>query len=505
VKTVARRTVTPDELTAWTTPWDGLVHEREVADGCFEAEEGPFHSYVRRVEFAGAADGTYEMTSTVEFRTAVPYFGWLIGGLLRVALRRPGAPSPWWAPADRLDHRAASVLGALAAASMITGFLGTTITQTITFVADDFGYEGDQAQADALAVARLSIVISLAIVAVADRRGRRPLLISAAGVGCVLAVTCSLAPSLAWFTATQTLLRGCSTAVAVLIAILAIEEVPAGTRAFAVSVLSMSAALGAGICVIALPLADLGDSGWRLVYLVPIVALPVLPGLARRVPESRRFERPHAAAHLTGHGQRLALLAASTFLIQIFAQPASQLQNEFLRDERGYSALAISAFTLCTATPAGIGILVAGRMADVRGRRIVGAVGLTGGVIGTIIMFMVSGWSMWVWSVIGSVVAGATVPSLGVYGPELFPTSVRARANGLLSMTGVAGAVVGLQLAGRLSDSLGSLGDALLVLSIAPAILVVLVLTLYPETAGLELETINPEDDVALRRSAETS
>ena len=49
------------------------------------------------------------------------------------------APTPWWAPPDRLDPRALTVLGLLAAASMSSAFVNTLFTQTVNFAADDFG------------------------------------------------------------------------------------------------------------------------------------------------------------------------------------------------------------------------------------------------------------------------------------------------------------------------------------------------------------------------------
>jgi MFS family permease len=355
---------------------------------------------------------------------------------------------------------------------------------------------GDRAQGTALAIVRLAMLLALALVAAADRRGRRRVIVGCAAAGCTLAGLVAVTPSLAWFTAVHTLLRGFSTALGILIAVVAAEEMPAGARAFAASVLSMSAALGAGVCVMALPLADLGTNGWRLIFLIPLLALPAVPGLARRLPESKRFVARKGRVSLAGHGGRLALLATSTFLIQLFVAPASQLQNQFLRDERGYSAFGITLFTICTNTPAGIGVLAGARLADRRGRRIVGAVALLGGVTGAVVTFLSSGAGMWTASLLGGILAGATVPALGVYGPELFPTALRGRANGILGITGVFGAAVGLLAAGVLSDRLGGLGRALAVLSIGPVLLALLVITRYPETAGMELEAINPEDAV---------
>jgi MFS family permease len=222
--------------------------------------------------------------------------------------------------------------------------------------------------------------------------------------------------------------------------------------------------------------------------------VPLLLLARRHLPESKRFVAAHAHAHLAGHGGRLRLLAGAAFFIALFAAPVSQLQNEFLRDERAYTAFGISLFTICTSTPAGIGVVAGGKLADLHGRRIIGAVGVVGGVGGTVLMFLSHGPAMWAWSLGASIIGGASLPALGVYGPELFPTGVRAKANGVLVVAGVLGSSAGLLAAGALSDSLGSLGRALAVLAIGPALLAVLVVTRYPETARLELEDINPED-----------
>jgi hypothetical protein len=80
------------------------------------------------------------------------------------------------------------------------------------------------------------------------------------------------------------------------------------------------------------------------------------------------------------------------------------------------------------------------------------------------------------------------------FGPELFPTSSRGSANGGLNLAAVAGAVVGLLLAGTLTGALGSLPPAMALLSIGPAVVVLLIIAAYPETAHRELEDLNPTD-----------
>jgi putative MFS transporter len=197
---------------------------------------------------------------------------------------------------------------------------------------------------------------------------------------------------------------------------------------------------------------------------------------------------------MTGHGRRLWLLGISAMLFGLFLAPASQYQTVFLRRERGFSAARISLFSIGTNVWGGIGIVVGGRLADVRGRRIVAAVGIVGGVGCTVLMFFAAGWTVWAWSVIGAIVGAATVPALGVYGPELFPTSLRGRANGIISALGRIGSVAGLLFVAVAVGTREHLAPILAILALGPALLAVLVLVAYPETAHLELEEINPED-----------
>jgi MFS family permease len=89
------------------------------------------------------------------------------------------------------------------------------------------------------------------------------------------------------------------------------------------------------------------------------------------------------------------------------------------------------------------------------------------------------------------------VPALGVYGPELFPTSLRGRANGVINTVATVGSVIGLVLAGFLADELGSFAWALGLLAIGPLAMAAVVLAWFPETAWRELEDLNPEDRTA--------
>ncbi len=477
---------------------DHLVLEGPDGDDRFRALGGPFDRYERRLSVLRHDDGTATVDEQIDFSLAVGPWTVLITPLARRALRHPPAPGrlPWWAPPDRFDARSARVVAMLCTLAVLAGFLGTLISQTITFAADEFD-RSKSAQGVTLAAVRVGVVVAVAMTALADRRGRRPILLAAALAGCVVAATGAASPDLWGLGLSQSLARGLSTSLALLIGIMAAEETPAASRAYVASVLAMTAALGSGMVVWLLPLADLDERAWRLLYLVPLVAIPGVVAIGRRLPESHRFEASRTLRRRPDATQRsrLVLLAATFFLIAMFAAPASQFQNEFLRDERGFSAARITLFQLTVNTPAGIGVLVAGRLADTRGRRIVAMIGLLGGATATVLRYGASGWSMWTWGVVGTVVGAATIPSLGVYAPELFATGRRGTNNGRVTVVAVAGSAFGLLLAGYLFDRI-SFGATFAILAIAPLIVAFLVLLRYPETARRELEDINPEDRI---------
>lgn len=507
-RVVARSRVDRAGLEAILRPRGDLLQEERIGEGRFRAAEGPVREYLRTVEAVevddhgddgddrdhGGGAGEYTVTQTVEFRLAVPYFGWLFVLPFKHALARPPRNrAPWWAPPGRLDARAATVLGTLALIAVAFGYLNTLFTQTITFAGEEFD-AGNSAQGLAGSVVRVGGLLALVLVSAADRRGRRQVLLFAAVAGCLTAITGAVAPSLPWLTGSQMIARAFATSLLILVGIVAAEEMPAGSRAYAVSLLAMAGGLGAGVCVLALRLADLGPQGWRLLYVLPVVAAPVLARAGRRLPESRRFEAPHRAVDIAGHGSRLLLLAVSGLLSNLFIAPQSQFSNRFLRTERGFSGARIGLMTIAIGTPAGLGIVVGGRVADVRGRRFVAAIALVGGTMCTVAFFFSSGWPMWLWALAGTFISGMAVPALGVYGPELFPTGLRGRANGIVAVTSLAGSAAGLVLAGVLSDGFGRIGPAMAILAVGPLALAVLVLAAYPETARRELEELNPED-----------
>jgi MFS family permease len=499
VATVSRTRIVDDAgLAALTAPRDDIVLEAPDGDRAWTLVEGPFRSYRRTLSVRSLEDGRHEATDRVDYELATPFWRPLMALPVRRLLgREPGRRRAFWTPPGRLDARAATVLSLLAALAIVQGMTGTMVTQTIAFAADEFrpGQDNAFVQSVVLSALRVEALLALVLTVLADRRGRRRMLVVSGAITIVATAAGALAPGLFALGATQVIARGASTTLRLVLVVLAAEELPKGSRAYGLSLLTMAAGLGAGVTVWFLPLADISERGWRFIYLVPLLAIPLVVSAARRLPESRRFTDAvsRAPAGRTLDRGRLVLLGATFFLTALFATPASQLQNTYLKDDRGFTGAGITLLTLATATPAGISILIGGRMADAFGRRMVAAIGLLGSTVFVVVHFGTEGAMLWFSAFVSLLLGGLAVPALGAYQPELFSTRARGRGTALVHLTAVTGSVAGLLLVGLLADRT-SFVTAFSVAAIAPVLAVVLVLTRYPETARRELEELNPQD-----------
>jgi len=508
------------------------VLEELIGPDRYRAAEGPFDRYERSLEIVDADrdnandanPNTVEVIETTDFRLAVPIWRWLLTPLVRWDFRggpKPAGRMPWWSPPDRFDKISAHSIAYLALLAIISGYLGTLLSQTLAFAGNEFGAD-DSSQASLASWVRLGAPIALVFGWIADRYGRRVVLLSAATAGVLLAIGTAFSPTFFAYGVNQAIARGASAALGLLVVVAAAEETPKGSRAYVASILTMCAGLGSGMVVWFLPLTDVDDRAWRLLFLLAGLAFAPIMFMWKRLPETRRFrllqgddvatdltdkptDSPAATADspaepvdpaTTESGRRsfllkrFALLATSAVLLSAFSAPASTLQNTYLTSELDFSGARVTMFKLVTSTPIGLGILVAGRIADRRGRRRVGAFGLLAGVIFTALEYSSTGWSLWLWGLLGTVIGAAAVPALAVYAPELFGTAARGRANSLLVLFGTFGSFVGLQFAGWSLDRQG-FGPTFLVLAAGPVIVAMLVLTLYPETAQRSLEDIN--------------
>ena len=491
-----------DLLVKETAPEPHPPEDASSGTVTYGVEEGPFDQYERTVEWTAQPDGSTTVTESFRWKAAIPYWGGLYRPLATRALRDGIAPGrrPWWSTPDRLNARQSTLIAAMALHSMVGGALFAVLTQVLTFASADLGNGSSGQQADVFAVVRLGVVVTVVVTALADKVGRRRIAVWSFAAAAVLTIASAAVPTLAALTVLQLLARNLAIAGLLCVDTIVIEELPAGSRAMASGLGAMAFGLGAGLVIMCLPLAGVSTWGWRLVFLLGGLTLPLLLHARRYLPESGRYtqlaeERRRRTADQTpaAGGRvrvgRFALVGTLFLLVNVFVAPSSQLQNDYMRTTRGMSATLIAVLLITTSTPGALGIVVGGRWADTRGRRAAIVPGLIGVGVFNAIFFSVSGAPMWVASLFGSVVGALCIPAMGVIGSELFPTSRRGTVRGALSALGVAGSVLGLLLAGRLVDARGY-GWTFTMLAIAPVTAGFLAL-LLPESRGKELEELN--------------
>lgn len=515
--TVVEAVVDRETLAAVLVPRDGVIAEDlaegELAGGGpsgqyrYALADGPLAAYRRTVSVTAAPAGGFALRQEVQLRVGLWVWSWLFALPLRRALGRLDPPSahPWWAPPQRVDRTGATNLAALCTLSVVIGYLDTLVPQTMTYVGAEY-HVGTTGQGVALGVVQVSALVAIAALMVADRRGRRPLALGCVVGALVFAGVGALAPSLNLLVASQVVADGLGGAGYLLVIVVAAEEMPAGGRAWAAGVISLCFGVGSGIALLFLPLAEVGPGGWRWLYAVALLGLPVVAACARHLGESRRFREPAQVQHdrmstrrLRGlsamHRRRLLLFGTTAVLFGLFFTPASEFQNQYLRTQRHFSAFHISVLSQIAGTVGGVAVIVGGRLADTWGRRPVAAMGVAVGTAAGVFSYLSGGWALWTWVTLGSVMSYGVAPALSVYGPELFPSGVRSTAAGVLGALGAAGGVVGLLAAAGLSDAIGTIGPALGVLAVGPALMVALVVVAYPETARRPLEALNPSSE----------
>src|SRR5947208_3640029 len=357
-----------------------------------------------RVEIEPEDTGRARVSFVIEGAPHVPYFQWFFGPLLRrgeqhtlqhraelLAAEIEGRPAP--PPAKRspllppvpFPARATALLATVAAIAALANFGGALFGQTADSVTKTFGVS-NRGLGLALAVSRGGVLVSLVASALADRQGRRRLLlICFAGVG-ITNVISAIAPS-------------------------------------------------------------------------------------------------------------FVVLGLAAFLTNFFSAPSAQLTNRFLTDEHGYSNTLIAVFRGVTAgLPGLIGIVIAARLAETRGRRPVAIVALAAASILQMAFFLGGGLVLWVTATFAIIAASCAAIVLVAFDTELFPTEVRGTSNALLLVCAVVGSAAGLLVATNLDDVLGGLGPAIAVCGVAPLLAAALVLPWLPEPADRTLDEVSPSE-----------
>lgn len=385
----------------------------------------------------------------------------------------------------------------LGAATFFEGFDQIALTQVLPDLQATFSLD-KSGVAWLVAVINIGTVLAYGLVRAADRWGRRPILAITIVGFALLSFASGLATNVYAFAALQLLARIFLIAEWALSLVYAAEEFPPERRGSVVGIISAMGSLGSVFCAAAIPWLVQGPWGWRTVYFVGAVPLLILAFARRSLRETERFvalkNDPSRTLPLfriwsTPHRKRVLQLALIWGATYSCTQVAVTFWKTFAMGERGFTEKEV-AFAISVAAVLAMPLsFVTGKLLDVVGRRM-GAVFVFGvttfGTLGAYLLH--SKIHLHIALVAAIYGASAVLIVLNAFTTELFPTEYRADAfawsNNLLGRLGY---VVAPILVGSVAVSTGW-GPAVAVTAIGPAIALLLILLLLPETRGRSLE-----------------
>lgn len=371
-------------------------------------------------------------------------------------------------------------------------------------IADKVGLSGTSLGVG-LAIIRIASLGSLPLIGIADRFGRRRVILIVTIVGLAFTVAAAASPSYWWFVVIFAFGRPLLSATNGLAEVMGAEETGSTDRSAAVALIAAGYGVGAGLSAIVHSLAA-GALGFRGIFALAIVPLVGVYAIRNKVEEPQRFTvadaaSEHATPVLGAVGRRyrgrVIVLCAIGFAISVITGPANSFAFLYAQDVLHLAGYVTAAMVAVSGAAGFLG-LVAGRwLADRVGRRLTSTVALVAMACTGTLAYTGSHSAYVGGYVLGVFSGGLLAPAVGAMLAELFPTSVRASVTGWWVTAGVLGAVGGLVAFGAVAD-VGNQFAAAAELTFLPAAAAGALFWLLPETKGHEPETLWPDPDPQL-------
>lgn len=402
---------------------------------------------------------------------------------------------------------------AVAVVAASAGFGQFGLTSTLGSVADHFGHVfrgstiADRAGISGtqlglgLAVVRLASLGGLPLAGLADRVGRRRVMLLTCAVGLMITIVSALSPSFWWFVLIFALGRPFLSATTAVSQVQAAEQTDSAQRASAVALVAAGYSVGAGLTAVIYGLFG-GTIGYRGILVLAIIPLLGLPMLGRRVTETDRFVRaseesearlPVIGAVARPYRKRLVLVTAVAFSLAVISGPANSFVFVYAQNIERFPGYALSIMVVAAGALGLGGLLIGTWSADRLGRRPTAACTMVGIGASGILCYSGSRVALVIGYLAGITAAGAFAPAGGAFANELFPTTVRSSVAGWNVAGSVLGAVVGLVVFGAVADVGNRFAIAALI-TFLPAMALSGLIYLLPETMGHEPEWFWPDE-----------
>ncbi len=402
---------------------------------------------------------------------------------------------------DRLTRQHVLLIVLLAGVVMFEGFDISATSVVLPYLSREFAIPAT-AIGGALAVIATGSIAAWLLLRLADRYGRRPLLILAA-TGFSLGSLATIASTgLASYTVIQFFTRAALVTQMAMAYMILSESLPPRLRGRANGVLGATGSFGAALPFLAIGPALDSALGWRLLFVIgaaPLLLMPLLLWKLRETPVWLAARRDGGLStspveeyrRLISPELRPSFIAMSVLWVIInFTSAASALFfTLYVVNERGWPPGDFGRIAPLGLVGAFVGYVGAGWLADWIGRRRTMCLfmGLLGAL--SICCYLSTNWYVIAGSFIGlQAMLGVWVVAYTI-NSELFPTDLRAAANGWChNLIGRWGVVVAPVLLGWMSSLLGSIGMAAAILGGVSWLTIPIIILLIPETRGQRLD-----------------
>lgn len=345
----------------------------------------------------------------------------------------------------------------------------------------------------AVAVIRLAALGSVVTLRLADRWGRRPMLLVSVAAFTLLTGLTAVSWGIVAFVVFQLLARLFLATEETLAGVVLSEELRPDRRGAGIGLLGVLSTAGFGLVALLMLVVDRTPLGWRLFYVVALVPLAVVIYLRRNLAETQAYTLaaaqqrvrqpwwPQLPPEQARHLRRLLVVLTA---VGMLATTSFFFAAELAQDDYGWKGL-FTVVVFAAAPTTLLGYVVGGRLSDRFGRKPILRLSVLGFSLGTLLVF--SGEpALFVPGFFLLAAADASVQAVrSAFAGELFPTEVRgtlgAVAGAVIVVAGSAGLLIAGLLAPVVDPKVTVLGLAVL------AAVSVLALRGVPETAGTDV------------------
>ncbi|HEV7987921.1 MAG TPA: MFS transporter, partial [Candidatus Binataceae bacterium] len=208
---------------------------------------------------------------------------------------------PGVSPLSEADAAARSrrVIRCVVALMLYQGFTIAILGTGAPWIARSFGLD-QSGIARTFAWVSLSAFGALALSRMVDRVGRRRVVLWSMLGTPLSALGAALAPHVGWLIVSSIFMFAFLGATIASGIVMLAEELAVEDRAKGQSYAALAGSLGAGLCILVMPLLARSTYSWRLLFGISALGIALWPTMLRLVPESRRWERAAAAGVAAG-------------------------------------------------------------------------------------------------------------------------------------------------------------------------------------------------------------